>query len=220
LQPLQGLTPTAPALSGAVDHAREWAIGHPDQAVVTVLATDGLPTECIPPEDGPLSAIQDVANIASAAQVGENPIRTFVIGVFQPGDGVSINNLNTIAAAGGTNEAVFIDTSGDVDAQFLEALRGVQNSTLACEFQVPQSEASLDYLAVNLQFDNGVERRQLGFVRNADACAANPGSWHYDIDPAQGKPTAIQVCPDVCDEFGATTQGSISLQLGCATIIR
>jgi hypothetical protein len=220
VQPLQGLTPSGPALRGATEHAREWALTHPDQAVVAVLATDGLPTECVPPEDGPVSAIGEVANIASQAQEGENPVRTFVIGVFQPGDGVSINNLNTIAAAGGTDEAVFIDTSGDVGEQFLEALRAVRSNTLACEFKVPESDSQLDYNKVNLQFDNGTERRQLAFVRNPSDCGANPGSWHYDVDPALGKPTAIEVCPDVCNEFATASTGSISLQLGCATIIR
>jgi hypothetical protein len=34
------------------------------------------------------------------------------------------------------------------------------------------------------------------------------------------KPSAIQVCPAVCDQFRATTNGSISFQLGCRTILR
>ncbi|HXK20087.1 MAG TPA: hypothetical protein VNG33_19885, partial [Polyangiaceae bacterium] len=39
-----GLTPTGPALTGAIDEATKWATAHPDHQVVAVLATDGLPT--------------------------------------------------------------------------------------------------------------------------------------------------------------------------------
>src|SRR5262249_6764027 len=42
-----GQTPTAPALQGAIQHASTWAKAHAGHAVAVVLATDGLPTECI-----------------------------------------------------------------------------------------------------------------------------------------------------------------------------
>jgi Mg-chelatase subunit ChlD len=216
----QGLTPTAPALEGAIQHSREWALAHPDQTVVTVLATDGLPSECgtDPTALPPLDQVTAVAS--AAARDPQLPIRTFVIGVFQAGDGTSINNVNAIARAGGTDVATFIDTSGEVETQFLEALRAVSSGTLACQLQVPESEKALDYLSVNLEFNDGTTRRQLSFVQDEAGCAASPNSWHYDVDPNVAKPTAIEVCPGVCDQFKAASTGSISLQLGCATIIR
>jgi hypothetical protein len=220
-QPPQGLTPTVPALQGAIEHSREWAVSHPDQTVVTVLATDGLPTDCGPPVADAPPAIDQVLAIARAAQTGAQPMRTFVIGVFQPGDGASINNVNAIAAAGGTQQAVTIDASGEVEAEFLEALRAIREGSLACQFQIPESDTLLDYFSVNLQFDTGASRQQLGFVQNEASCASSPNSWHYDVDPnGVTKPSAIQVCPDVCDQFRATPTGSITLQLGCQTILR
>jgi Mg-chelatase subunit ChlD len=219
-QPPQGLTPTVPALQGAVQHAREWALTHPDQAVVTVLATDGLPSECGPEVEGAPPPIQRVLDIAREAQVGELPIRTFVIGVFQAGDTGSVNNVNAIAQAGGTEQGVFIDTDGEVETQFLEALRTIRSGTLACQFQIPASESELDYFRVNLEFDDGTTKRQLSYVNDEAGCAASPNSWHYDVNATVTKPSAIQVCPAVCDQFKAATQGSISLQLGCATILR
>jgi hypothetical protein len=219
-QPPQGLTPTVPALQGAVEHAREWALTHPDQAVVTVLATDGLPSECGPEVPGATPPIQRVLDIAREAQVGELPIRTFVIGVFQAGDTGSVNNVNAIAQAGGTEKGVFIDTDGEVETQFLEALRAIRSGTLACQFQIPASESELDYFRVNLEFDDGTSKRQLSYVNDEAGCAANPNSWHYDVNASVSKPSAIQVCPAVCEQFKAATEGSISLQLGCATILR
>jgi hypothetical protein len=219
-QPPQGLTPTVPALQGAIDHSREWALTHPDQTVVTVLATDGLPTDCGPVVEGAPPAIDQVLEIARAAQSGDQPVRTFVIGVFNPGDGASINNVNAIAAAGGTEQAVTIDAGGEVEAEFLDALRAIREGSLACQFQIPQTGPLLDYFSVNLQFDTGEARQQLGFVASEAACATSPNSWHYDVDPNVSKPSAIQVCPDVCDQFRATPTGSITLQLGCQTLLR
>lgn len=220
LQPPQGLTPTVPALQGAIEHSRAWSLEHPDQTVVTVLATDGLPTECGPLVDGAPTPIDQVLEIARDAQSGAVPIRTFVIGVFNPGDAASITNVNAIAAAGGTQQAVTIDAGGEVEAEFLDALRAIRSGQLACQFQIPESEDRLDYYRVNLQFNNGTERQQLGFVQSEADCANSPNSWHYDIDPGLGDPNAIQVCPAVCDQFQVASSGSITLQLGCETLLR
>jgi hypothetical protein len=223
-QPPQGLTPTVPALEGAIQHSREWSVTHPDQTVVTVLATDGLPTECGPNVNGAPAPIEQVLEIARAGVNDALPIRTFVIGVFPPGDGASLNNVNAIAVAGGTQEAVLIDAGGEVEAEFLDALRQIREGTLACQFEIPQTEEQLDYFRVNLLFDNGTEQQQLGYVPDEASCASSPNSWHYDVpvdaNTSGTRPNAIQVCPAVCDQFRAATSGSITLQLGCRTLLR
>jgi hypothetical protein len=162
-----------------------------------------------------------VTTIAASALNDEIPIQTFVIGVFQPGDGVSINNVNAIARAGGTGEAVFIDPEGAVDDQFLDALVAIRSGTLACRLQLPETEELLDYSRVNLKFDDGNSVTQLTGVENAAGCAESPNSWHYDVNPTMtAKPSSIQVCPAACDQFKAASEGSLQLQLGCATIIQ
>ena len=83
-----------------------------------------------------------------------------------------------------------------------------------------QVQQALDYFKVNLEFDDGATSRQLGFVRDAAGCAGSPDGWHYDVDPLQRKPTAIQVCPNICEQVKAAAKGTISLQLGCQTILR
>jgi Mg-chelatase subunit ChlD len=220
----QGLTPTAPALQGALDNARAWGRAHPDQTAVVLLATDGLPTECgkdaTNQGQGTAAPISEVLGIAASGLSGEVPVRTFVIGVFEPGDKNGLDNVNEIAKAGGTDRALFIDSSADVDQQFLEALRAIRSGQLGCEFQLPASDALLDYFKVNLQFSAGTSSQQLPFVRDAAGCGANPSGWHYDVDPKQSKPSSIQVCPNVCTQIKAAPSASVQLQLGCATIIR
>jgi hypothetical protein len=189
--------------------------------VATVLATDGLPTQCgVQQQTGGTEAINQVLQVAAQGVSDDVPIRTFVIGVFQPGDGASVNNVNAIAQAGGTEKAAFIDSTGDVDTQFLDALRAIRSGQLACEFKIPQSQAQLDYFKVNLEFDDGAKTQQLSYVRDAAGCASSPNGWHYDVDANQKKPTSIQVCPSICEQVKAAATGSISLQLGCATILR
>lgn len=212
-RPLQGLTPTAPALEGAIAHAREWATAHPEQTVVVVLATDGIPTECG----------DDLANIVSIAETGVNSnpeVRTLVFGVFQLGDALSINNVNQIARAGDTDQALLIDTQADVNAQFLKALRSIRGNTFACEFQL--SSTAVNYDLVNLEFkaDPDAEAEQLTYVESASECDPRKGNWHYDIGPDNGTPTRIEVCPGVCTRFKAAVEGELSLQIGCKTLLR
>jgi hypothetical protein len=220
------LTPTGPALLGAIDHARAFAAAHPEETVVVLLATDGLPTQCGPTAtnqgQGVPEPIENVVQIAASGLAGAHPVRTFVFGVFQPGDTDSIDNVNRIAQAGGTELAAVIDSSAEVDEQFLDALRAIRTGQLGCEFQLPTSTAPLDYFKVNLQFQAGTSAQQLPFVRDRAGCEATPTGWHYDVDPNQDKPSSIQVCPDVCAQIKAASSASasIEMQLGCATIIR
>jgi hypothetical protein len=226
LQTPQGLTPTGPALEGAIEHAREFGAAHPDETVVVLLATDGLPTRCGQDATnqgrGVLEPVENVADIAASGLNGTHPVRTFVFGVFQPGDTSGIAHLNEIAKAGETEQAVVIDSSGEVDEQFLGALRAIRSGQLGCDFQLPTSTVPLDYFKVNLQIRSGTSAQQLPFVRDLAGCRATPSGWHYDVDPNQSKPSSIQVCPDVCTQIkaAASASASIQMQLGCATVIR
>src|SRR5262245_7156468 len=72
-----GGTPTRAALEGAIDHAHQWAVAHPGHKVVTVLATDGLPSEntCMP------NTVADVEQVAHSGETAIPKIDTYVIGV-------------------------------------------------------------------------------------------------------------------------------------------
>jgi hypothetical protein len=214
-----GLTPTAPALAGAIDHAQDWASQNPDRKVVAVLATDGLPTVCDPVEIG------DVSSIAQQGVQGTPSVPTYVIGVFSELEAQEAQaNLDQIAAAGGTREAFVVTTGSDVASSFLAALNEIRGAALTCDFTIPDPPMgqSLDFGQVNLEFvtANG-ETRQLVNVSDADACADAPDEgWYYVRDDAD-TPSQISVCPEVCDEFQMEMGASqVNLQLGCATIIK
>ncbi|MGC4091608.1 MAG: VWA domain-containing protein [Polyangiaceae bacterium] len=213
-----GNTPTAPALSGAILAASNWAKAHPDHTVVTLLATDGQPTECIANPTTDPSGIIGVRGVAAAGVAASPSISTFVIGVFGPTDTAARQNLNQIAMAGGSGSAFLIDTTQDVTAQFLAALTSIRSSQLSCEYVLPAAPAgqTLDYSKVNVDFSNGGTSERLASVSNADACGSGEG-WYYDQMPS---PTKIVICPTTCQRLQAATQGSVQVALGCQTVVR
>jgi len=216
-----GSTPTAPALGGAIDHAKSWAQGNPTHTVVVVLATDGLPTECTPTD------IPSIAQVAAQGASGSPAIKTFAIGVFAPAD---INmgaqtNLDQIAASGGTTQAFIVDTSQNVESQFLAALNAIRGSKLACEYEVPApgDAGMLDYLKVNVEYTapGASMPTTIGYVGSAANCDPTVGGWYYDVDPSMGgTPAKIIMCPATCTTFGSVNGGQIDIRVGCKTVIQ
>ncbi len=196
-----GLTPTVPALEGAVSYARSWAQDNPGRATLIVLVTDGFPTQCE----------NDPGQISQAARAGyESPehIRTFVIGV---GD-VAKFNLDNYARAGGSTKA-FLTDAGDVTRTFVDALNNITNRGLACEYQLPPPPdgMKLDTGKVQVVYtpaSGGAE--EVPSISSLAACSKNPnGGWYYD-DPE--RPSKIKVCPCTCARFQA---GRVDVRLGC-----
>lgn len=196
-----GLTPTVPALQGAISYARAWAGSNPGRATLVVLVTDGFPTQCS----------NDPEQITQAARSGyESPehIRTFVIGV---GD-VAKFNLDSYARAGGTRQAYLTD-AGDVTATFVDALNNITNRAIACEYQLPPPPdgMKLDPEKVQLVYTPASgDPEEVPSISSLGACANNPnGGWYYD-DP--NHPSKITVCPCTCARFQA---GRVDVRLGC-----
>ncbi|WP_437293145.1 hypothetical protein [Sorangium sp. So ce426] len=211
-----GGTPTAGALSGAIAQARAHAQANPTHRVVTVLATDGMPTECNP------TSADGIAEIAAEGLGGSPSISTFVIGVFGRDDDGAQATMNRIAEGGGTTSAYFIDTSSDVTQAFLDALSEIRGTSLACEYQVPAPSAgqTLDYGTLNVQHTppEGADPSTIFYVATEARCDATAGGWYYDVDPATGgTPTKIVMCPATCTHFQAG--GQVQLQVGCKTEI-
>lgn len=196
-----GLTPTVPALQGAISYARSWAKDNPGRATMVVLVTDGYPTQCS----------NDPNQISQAARSGYESaehIRTFVIGV---GD-VAKYNLDNYARAGGTRSAYLTD-AGDVTATFVQALNNITNRALECEYQLPPPPdgMKLDPNKVQVIYTpSSGSAEEVPSIPSLGACAQNPnGGWYYDD---ANSPTKISVCPCTCARLQA---GRVDVRLGC-----
>jgi hypothetical protein len=201
-------TPTAPALQGAIDHAKAWQTAHPDHVVIAVLATDGDPSECSPQD------IPSISNIANAGFTGSPSIITFVIGV-----GSSLGNLNSIAMGGGSGAAFIVDTTMNVTQQFIDALNQIRGAALGCTFPIPQPNGqNPDFGKVNVHYTPGSGGSGDYFpkVDGAAQCPASGDAWYYDDN---ANPTMIILCPATCQKVTADSNPQLDIELGCKTIV-
>lgn len=214
MQSPQGNTPTSAALQGAVDFAVAHKQANPGNAVVTVLATDGLPTECDPTD------ANSISNIAATAFNGNPSVPTFVIGVISPSDPTGQATMDQIAAAGGTNSAFIVDPNSNVTQAFVDALNAIRGNALACEYFVPLPEPpdTIDYGKVNVEHTPpmAASPNTIPYVGNEASCDPVDGGWYYDVDPAMGEPTKILVCPATCTLL--QDGGELDIRVGCETV--
>ncbi len=217
-QQMSGGTPIVPAFEGVFDYLKQWATANPTHKVVMVLASDGAPDDsCIAPTDtGLTNSLANATKIAMDAYTSNPQVSTFVIGV-----GSETATLQQIATAGG-GQAIFVDTSTDIQGAFLDALTKIRGNALSCQFSIPNTGdagTTLDYEAVNVLFTPSPDATQSSLVYVADVakCSSAPeNGWYYD-DPSN--PTQVVLCQDACAKVTAGSTGRIDVVFGCKTIV-
>ena len=220
-----GLTPTGPALEGAISYARSWAEEHPERKAIVVLATDGAPTGgCSPSRRAEIAALASVGARASV------PVQTYTVGVFAPEDPENPSedstegpdNIRAIAEAG-EGQAFVISDQDDVAAQFVAALNSVRSHGLACEFQVPPPEngEKLDYGKVNVEFTPkaGEDSETIPYVKDGVDECGEEGGWYYYYDSSQSSPRSIRTCEATCSRLTSSITGKVAIKVGCKTVI-
>ncbi len=206
VQQMPGGTPTVPVLEGTTRYARSWAQNHPGRQTVIVLATDGVPDEtCAAAPPGGLSnSLENVKTVASGAAAASPPIRTFVIGV-----GKDLVALNQIAAAGGTGQALLVDTQINADIAFLDALNTIRNNALGCSFAVPYVKGTDPANAhVRLIADTPGH----SFVAERVSERATCG-WYFEGTVPNNK---VVLCPTSCDAMNNAGAGRLYVEFGCS----
>lgn len=210
-----GLTPTGPALEGAISYARSWAEEHPTRKAIVVLATDGTPTGGCSP-----SRRAEIAALASVGARATVPVQTYTIGVFAPDDSEGPDNIRAIADAG-DGQAFVISDQDDIAVQFVEALNSVRGHGLSCDFQIPESETGnkLDLGKVNVRFTPraGQDAETIPFVDDVSDCG-DEGGWYYYSDPSSNSPRSIRACESTCDRLTNSVTGNVAIEVGCETI--
>lgn len=208
-----GLTPTAPALQGAIDAAKAQKTANPTHASAVVLVTDGFPTDCSP---------IDIPGVSTIAQGGKTAgVSTYVIGVFtKDEESAAKTNLNQIASAGGSGTAFVVNTSQNVAQVFGQALTAIRGQALPCEYTLPVPKSGTpDYAKVNVQYTSNGKPTTIYYVANAGACDPTSGGWYYDVDPSGGgKPTKVEICPATCGGFKADLTAKVDIVQGCKTV--
>lgn len=210
----QGGTPTLPALQGGVRLAQKIATEHPGEKTVVVLVTDGEPGFYV---DGQVVAgcadndVAHVAQVAAEALAGSPSIPTYVVGI-----GPSLDSLQAIALAGGTEHATIMSDSDPAatSATFHETLAAIRTETFSCDFPMPKPPPGQTFESVNVAFKSSGDL-DATIPRN-DACSPG-GGWHYDVPTA---PAKIVLCQDSCQQIQQDKAGQLSVVFGCATVVR
>jgi hypothetical protein len=204
-QDVNGGTPTVPALRGAFTHAAAWSLDHPGRRVAVVYVTDGEPFGCDVD-----NTIETAIDSTQNAATGAASISTYVIGI-----GPSLDNLNRIAAAGGTEKAYLLDGSSDALKGLSDALNSIRSRALSCDYAIPK-ESTLDLGQVNVRVSlgPGAVPQLVSQTPSRARCNAKDG-WYYDkpTDPA-----FISLCPKTCDAIRAADSGKLEVLIGCKTI--
>src|SRR5262249_46620595 len=134
--------------------------------------------------------------------------------------GSSLTNLNGIAQAGGTSQAYLVDTGGNAQQQFLDALNKIRGQALGCVYSIPLPEAGqIDYGKVNVQYTpgDGSPPVPLPKVSDKGSCPASGDAWYYDNDTA---PTQIILCDTSCTKVSGDATAKIDILIGCGTVVR
>ena len=210
---LGGQTPWQPALQGVLQYAQGWQKDHPERITVVLFVTDGFPTEC----NTGMNAIQTtVGEFYWGVQgdyntVGMPGIRTFVLGVGSDFDSTNRYNLDSVAFAGGTNQATIAgDTAGVAD--FATTLENISDSKVDCDFGLPPAPTGsiLDISKVQVIYEPFIgPPQEIPAATSAGNCGSGNGGWYYD-DPVN--PTKVTLCPSSCANLGA---GRINVKFGC-----
>jgi Mg-chelatase subunit ChlD len=136
----------------------------------------------------------------AATQLRERGIRTIVIGF---GEGAEPNQLNAIAAAGGTVFDTYLQA--DDGEELKEALSQIaEKVVVSCEFQVGAFEnPDVNYDWVMVTFD-GVQ------IPRNDGCRTGEGwTWMNETH------STIEFCDDSCAMLESGNVGGIKVELAC-----
>jgi hypothetical protein len=204
-------TPTSAALDGAIQHAQSWSGAHAGHITAVVLATDGDPTGC----DINMTNIEKLASDGASGAGGKPKILTFVIGV-----GSSLTSLNGIAAAGGTKQAYIVDTNGNAQQQFLDALNAIRGTAAGCQYQIPlpTNGGTPNYDQVNVEITPPGKPQVIAYkVTDKAACPPNPYFWYYDDN---AKPTQIIFCDATCTQVMTDKSDEVDVLLGCGSLVK
>ncbi len=219
------LTPTAPAVAGALQYALTVAQqpANAETPTVMVLASDGIPSECGPlgPDGQPIVSFREIIDtlrsFSTPAVATQPSVRTFIVGTRE-----LQNNAQALAEAGG-GQAFLVGGgvagapagASDLEARFLDALLSIVVRPLDCEIDVPQTAPdtgeSIDFEAVRVRFTGASSGTVTEFPRanGPQSCGLDRAWFYEDASP----PQKIFLCREACDSLGA---GELKLELGCA----
>lgn len=218
----RGGTPTHDAYVFGLDELNATALPGPRFAVVI---TDGIPTfslECDRSGRDGDNAVDPGPLVTEAANALTRGTKTFVIG--SPGSEDARESLSRMAEAGGTAipgcshdgpQYCHFDMTETQDfaSGLAEALGQITGVALSCAYDIPSppNGGQLDPTKINVLFSPGGGTQEV-IAQSVDTNCAQ--GWRYSDDQSR-----VELCSDTCTRV-RDSNGTLSLEFGCATMIR
>lgn len=208
---LDGGTPTAAALEGAVAWAKNYQAQRPGERTAIVMLTDGSPSGC------ERRIWYMTAPLSDALTYG---IRTYFIGLTDSeGEGLREDLMEELARAGGTEKPYFIRDGLSAANELIATFSTVQGQARVCDFMLPHSTTAdepVDPARVNLRLrTSDGEDTDFSKVLSPASCDESL-AWHYDNE---AQPQRIQLCPSACELVAREPSAELSVLVGCDSII-
>ena len=198
-----GNTPMHPALEGATTAAVTYKQANPEEEVIVVFLTDGLPSLCNTNNN-------QIAGLAGAAFQGYG-VRTYAIGVSTDSNPTQIEQI----AASGGGTAFYMDDGALLQSTLLTAMRSIRGDVLPCDISIPlqgvTNHGDVDVIWTN---SSSVATTLTPVASSAD-CATTPNAWYFDpLDPSIAK-----LCPTTCATIQAEEGSNVQASVPCDSTV-
>ncbi|XXS75756.1 vWA domain-containing protein [Sorangium sp. So ce131] len=211
----RGGTPTVAVLEGTIAFIEAQRQANPGKYAI-VLVTDGYPQGC----DDEVDTVAAVVTDAEAALA--SAISTYVIGVANPpisGAPDTVSDLHQIAAAGGTGEAVLIDTGdpSQTAAAFKAAVDRIRSASVSCTMAIPPAPDGGTFDKEKVRVLYTASGANTPTELTYDQTCATEDAWRYD-EPAN--PTQIVLCGSACATVQADVGAVLNVDFTCESVIQ
>jgi hypothetical protein len=125
-------------------------------------------------------------------------------------------DLANFARSAGT-EAPLMVQDGNFVQEFVDAVRKIAGSNIACDFAIPPPPPGLLLNPDRVQLVHtpvNSAPEEIPKLASSAVCARSPSGGFYYDDPAQ--PRRIHVCPCTCARLAA---GRVELRFGCRPLL-
>jgi hypothetical protein len=207
----RGGTPTVYVVRGTLAYVRAQRALKPGRYAL-VLVTDGYPQGC---------TNNTIANVVTDVRAAEqDDIPTYVIGVLnpdKPGAPRTLDDLDDVADAGGSESAFIIDTGtpGQTSADFTAAINAIRGQAVACDVAIPAAPdgRSFDKRRVRVDYKSGGGQTT---PLTYDQACGSANAWRYDNPSA---PTRIELCATTCTAVQADPGAELAVGFTCDPVI-
>ncbi|WP_437581014.1 vWA domain-containing protein [Sorangium sp. So ce887] len=209
----RGGTPTLFVMQGTISYVATQRMDTPGRYAI-VLVTDGYPQGC----GSRYNKVDLVADEAASAL--DDGVPTYVIGVANPpieGAPETVEGMDDVAVAGGTDHAYLIDTGNPAatTAAFKAAVDAIRGASVSCTVGIPPAPDGRSFDAQKVRVTTTSGDGEPTALTYDQECATED-AWRYD---SAENPAQIVLCDSTCATIQADPKAALGVDFTCEDVI-